>query len=229
MMLPESAQSNIIGEIELFIEYGVEQAEKSAAKVLVEKYRNNPVALTALLKFYKVLPEAREEAVVRIAQLDALQGVILLALSTLQHTYIAAVSEGKAHLLGEYGVEELPAEILSYFGYKDMESFDKKVGQIEQIGELENGETVQACPVCQVATGEFHILGCPVEVCPWCEGQLSNCNCRFEKLDVESLDNEEQIESLQDLLEEKGRVPYKVEQKPAYPGTSKGLDRNSTT
>lgn len=228
MMLPENAQHKLIEEIEIFIEYGVEQSEKDAAKEVVKKYHNNPVALAVLLEFYKVLPEAREEAVVRIARIDANQGVLLLAVSTKHHTYTAVVSEGEAHILAEYGKEQLPEEILSHFGYADTEGFETRIGLVEQLTELEIGDKSATCPVCQVVVGELHLLGCPVEICPWCDGQLSKCNCRFEKLEVESVDTEEQVETFQELLEEKGRIPYKADQKPAYPGTSKGLDRQLT-
>jgi hypothetical protein len=66
-------------------------------------------------------------------------------------------------------------------------------------------------------TGDYHILGCPVEVCPWCEGQLSRCGCRFEQLGLEALEDEEELEELERLLEEKGRVPYAAWQCPSYP------------
>lgn len=227
MMLPESTQQIVIEEIKLFIEYGVSEAEQTIAKGFVDKYRNTPLVLTALLHFYKVLPEAREEAVVRIAQLEAVQGVILLAISTSNHNYIAAVSEGEAHLLGEYEKEKLPKEILSFFGYGDTESFQKRIGPLNDLPELDTGSVDQDCPVCHVGTGEYHLLGCPVEICPWCDGQLNKCNCRFEKLEVETLDTDEQIELFTDLLETQGRIPYDAKQKPSYPGTSRGLDKNS--
>lgn len=72
--------------------------------------------------------------------------------------------------------------------------------------------------------GEEHLLGCVVEVCPWCEGQLNSCNCRFEQLEVDELLDEEQLEKFEDLLNAKGRVPFVKGHKPAYPGTSDGLD-----
>lgn len=224
MMLPESTQNKLIEEIELFIEYGVEQSEKKTARELVNTYHNNPVALSVLLEFYKVLPETREEAVIRIAHVDSYQGVTLLAVSTEHHTYTAVVSEGEAHILGEYAKDEIPPEILSYFGYANNDEFLKSHGPAEDLGEFAVKEKKQACPACQVAVGELHLLGCPVEICPWCDGQLSKCNCRFEKLDVESFESSEQLDEFLEILEEKGRIPYEAEQKPAYPGTSKGLD-----
>jgi hypothetical protein len=63
-----------------------------------------------------------------------------------------------------------------------------------------------------------------VEVCPWCQGQLSKCNCRFEQLEVDAIDQEEELEDFVDLLTEKGRIPFERQQVPFYPGTSQGLD-----
>jgi hypothetical protein len=67
------------------------------------------------------------------------------------------------------------------------------------------------------AVGEYHLLGCPVEICPWCDGQLSRCGCRFEQLGVDVLEDEEDLEELERILEEKGRIPYSEEQYPSYP------------
>lgn len=224
-MLPEATQQRMLEEIELFIDYGVVQPERASAKKLVHRYRDNRQALEVLLEFYKVLPEAREEAVVRISYLDALQGVTLLAVSTANHTYGAVVSEGEAQLLGEYGREEVPEEVLAYFGHASSEAFVECYGTVDALPEYGEKGGVSGCPVCQVAEGEYHLLGCPVEICPWCDGQLNRCNCRFEKLETERLESEEQIEELLALLEEKGRIRYTAEQKPGYPGTSQGLDR----
>lgn len=224
MMLPEITQEKLVSEIELFIEYGVIEAEKKIAKELLGKYLDNPVALAALLEFYKVLPEAREEAVKRIACIDSLQGVVLLALSTANHTYTTVVSEGAAHVLGEFGKDATPNEILRYFGHSSHDAFLKNCDPVEEMQEYGISEKKEVCPACGVLSGEIHLLGCPVEICPWCDAQLSKCNCRFEKLDTEFIDTEEQLEEFMELLNEKGRIPYEVDQTPAYPGTSDGLD-----
>lgn len=224
-MLPEETQRKLIDEIQLFIEYGVEEKERESALTFVKKYTTNPQALQVLLEFYKVLPQSREEAVCRLARIDSLQGVTVLAISSAAHDYVAVVSESEAYILGEYGKDPLPSDLLNFFGHSNDDEFVKSYGEVAEMDELPSADAESGCPACQVAVGENHLLGCPVEVCPWCEGQLSRCNCRFEKLDVEEMDTEEQVESLKDLLEEKGRIPYRVEQKPGYPGTSGGLDR----
>ncbi|MFV0437210.1 MAG: hypothetical protein ACK5PS_07455 [Desulfopila sp.] len=215
----------MIDEIALFVKYGVAESDQAAAMAVVEKYRDHPQAMAVLLEFYKTLPEAREEPVTRLGTLDGVQGVTLLLVSTPCHHYTAVVSEGEAHILGEYGREPIPPEILQYFGHGDSETFYAAYGEAQETPELTVKDGDKVCPICQVAVGEYHVLGCPVEVCPWCDGQLSHCNCRFEKLEVESVESEEQIETLLELLKDKGRIPYRPEQKPGYPGTSAGLDR----
>src|SRR3954447_17239662 len=34
------------------------------------------------------------------------------------------------------------------------------------------------CPDCGAGPGEFHELGCDIEQCPYCGGQLISCDCR---------------------------------------------------
>jgi hypothetical protein len=34
------------------------------------------------------------------------------------------------------------------------------------------------CPDCAAGVGEYHVLGCDVEQCPYCGGQLIFCDCR---------------------------------------------------
>ena len=73
------------------------------------------------------------------------------------------------------------------------------------------------CPICYVSAGELHVLGCPVEVCPWCGGQLTKCHCRFSQLDMEQISAAAHVERLREKLEEKGRIAYSADQRPGYP------------
>lgn len=215
----------LIEEIELFIEFSVDEASRELARSVVRRYGNDPLGLAVLREFYAVLPEAREEAVEKIYLLDRLQGVQLLVVATASHAYSVAATESEVHILGEYPEESLPEELIRYFGYRDEEEFRRRCGLLKTLPEYgEFGDAV-FCPVCHVAAGEYHLPGCPVEICPWCDGQLSRCNCRFEQLDTEELENEEQLELFLEKLEAKGRVLFTADQKPAYPGTSEGLDR----
>ena len=48
---------------------------------------------------------------------------------------------------------------------------------------------------------------------------------RFEQLQRDCIDDEEQVEKFLRILEEKGRIPFSRGQAPAYPGTGEGLDK----
>jgi hypothetical protein len=37
------------------------------------------------------------------------------------------------------------------------------------------------CPDCDAEPGAFHVLGCDVEQCPYCGGQLISCDCRAQE------------------------------------------------
>jgi hypothetical protein len=223
-MLPEKTQAKLVEEIELFIDFSVNKEARPKAKQLVVEYRNDPVGLAVLKEFYTVLPEVREEAVEKISLVENQQGVLLLILSTENHAYNVVASESDVHIIGEVGKEELPKEVLNFFGYVNNDEYVRKSSPLEELARYGTEDSDGLCPVCRVAPGELHLLGCPVEVCPWCQGQLSRCDCRFEKLEADELENEEQLAEFQEKLETEGRIPYEVEQKPAYPGTSAGLD-----
>lgn len=223
-MLPESVQDSLLSEIDLFIEYGVAEQEREVGRKLVARYRNDAVGLAVLKEFYMVLPEVREEAVSSLLELESVQGVTLLVMVTANHSYLAVVSESEVHIIGEYGKEKLPKELLTYFGYGSDEEFRKTCKPVTELAEYGAEQEEGLCSACQVAPGELHLFGCPVEICPWCDGQLSRCNCRFEQLELEEIENEEQLEEFFDRLEGKGRIPYAADQNPAYPGTSAGLD-----
>jgi hypothetical protein len=46
----------------------------------------------------------------------------------------------------------------------------------------ENGLAVpkQLCHDCLVENGQYHVLGCDVEECPSCAGQLISCGCLWD-------------------------------------------------
>lgn len=218
----ENTTHQLIEEIKLFIQYSVPENELQSAAALVDRYSNNAFIVRLLREYYSSLPEAREEAVVRISRLIDQQGVHLFVVSTANFSYVYAVSADNILLLGEYR-KELDSQVLSFFGFTSNEEFQKECPLIEDLQEYVESEK-KICPVCGVPEGECHLLGCTVEICPWCEGQLSNCNCRFEQLKVDDIEDEDQLEKFIDLLTAKGRIPYQKNQAPAYPGTSGGLD-----
>jgi hypothetical protein len=226
----EKKTRQLLEEIELFIQYAVPEHEVQPAVALVERYRNNALILRLFREYYSSLPEAREEAVIRIAHLMDQRGVHLFVVTTVAFSYLYAVSADQILLLGEYR-QEVDPEVLSFFDFQSQENFLNICLPVEELDEYAaiEGSEKKICPVCAVPEGECHLLGCTVEICPWCTGQLSYCNCRFEQLETEAIEDEEQLERLVDLLDAKGRIPYRQSQAPAYPGTSSGLDDNQAT
>jgi len=226
-MALEDKTQQLIEEIKLFIQYSVPEDDLKSAAALVDRYQNNAFIVRLFREFYSSLPEAREEAVVRISKLIDKQGVHLFVVSTANYSYLYVVSADNILLLGEYR-KEVDIQVLSFFDFQSNEEFLKVCPLVEDLEEYVESEK-EICAVCGVPEGEFHLLGCTVEICPWCEGQLSNCNCRFEQLKVDNIDDEEQLEKYNDLLTAKGRIPYLKSQAPAYPGTSNGLDGRETS
>jgi len=221
-MALEDKTQQLIEEIKLFIQYSVPEDDLKSAAALVDRYQNNAFIVRLFREFYSSLPEAREEAVVRISKLSDKQGVHLFVVSTATNSYLYVVSADNILLLGEYR-KEVDSQVLSFFDFQSNEEFLKVCPLVEDLKDYVESEK-EICAVCGVPEGEFHLLGCTVEICPWCEGQLSNCNCRFEQLKVDDIDDEGQLEEYIDLLTAKGRIPYLKSQAPAYPGTSGGLD-----
>lgn len=212
-------REKLVNEIKLFISYGVKKNEQEAALLFLQRYENDDLALQLMRSFYTSLPETHEEAVCRIAFIEKKDDIFLLGLNTVLHSYLYLATDQKALLLGEYGEELLEPKALTLFGYPDLKEFLEKYPSLAKCSDYEPEQFADPrfCPVCSAVTGEYHIFGCPVEVCPWCEGQFSRCGCRFEQLGVEMLEEEEELDELERLLVEKGRIPYASWQCPSYP------------
>lgn len=217
----------LIKEIKLYIRYAVPESEFKDAVAQVDRYRHNRLVLNLLREHYVALPDAREEAVTRISKLAQEQGAYLFVLTTTSTAHLYAVSIDAVVWLGEY-LSELDPEILAFWGFADQKEFAKICVPIRDLEDysVNLGDMQGECPACGVAEGEYHLFGCSVEVCPWCEGQLNKCNCRFDQLEVDAVDNEEQLERFLTVLTAKGRIPFQRQQAPYYPGTSGGLDRD---
>lgn len=216
----------LLEEIELYLQYAVLKQEQKEAFSLVRSYRENRRVMRLLREYYMSLPEAREEAVCKLAALKSEQGVTLFVVVSNAHAYLYIVSDEELVYLCEYR-QEVPTEVLSYFGYATQADFLKDCPETDKLEPFpaESYTELAVCTACGVAEGEEHLLGCIGEICPWCEGTLNNCNCRFEQLKVDEIETEEQLETFTDMLTAKGRIPFRKEEKVAYPGTSKGLDR----
>ncbi len=229
-MALENKPRQLIEEIKLFIQYSVPENELQSAVALLDRYKNNAFIVRLLREYYFNLPEAREEAVVRIARLIDQKGVHLFVVTTVSFAYLYAVSAEHVLLMGEYP-QEIDTEMLSFLGLESQEDFLKICLPVKYLVEYAATSTTEneICPVCGVQEGENHLLGCTVEICPWCEGQLSYCNCRFEQLHTDTIEDEQQLEKFFEILTTKGRIPYQKSQAPAYPGTSGGLDDTQAT
>lgn len=202
-------------EIRMFIEYAVPPEHRRESLALVGRYENDPVALNLLHGFYAYLPEAREDGIRELRLLARREGNFLMAALTFHTGYYYLANMERAEFLGEQGKGIWEDEVLAYFGFSGREEFLAKHRDLEGLPLYRPfTQEDELCPVCSAAVGEEHTLGCPVEVCPWCGGQLTRCNCRFVQLGQARLEQESQLEALTEKLREKGRIPYAPEQRP---------------
>lgn len=207
----------LIDEIQVFIEYGVVAAEQKQALKTVKEYENNVMVLNILKDFYARLPEFREEAVSSVSRIVSKNGAYLLSVSTTNYQYLYFFHQEMPVYLGEKKDGIGDTEVLNFFGFTSNTEFFKSIdGRSHDYGDLKGKEST-FCPACGVEVGDFHQLGCPVEICPWCDGQLSVCNCRFDQLGVDEITDESDIDRLEVLLNDKGRIPFSADHAPSYP------------
>jgi len=218
----------LLDEIELLIEYAAPPDRQQEARQFAHHYGNDRLALALLHHFYSFLPEAEEDAVVRIAVIDARQGIFLMLATTLQAEYLYLVNAEEARLVGNLKEGLADGEIRSFFGWRDEEAFQRAAAGFSSLPDYDPAAfSENRCPVCSVAAGEFHIMGCPVEICPWCGGQLTGCNCRFTQLGREQLDSDSHIDELYEKAARKGRIPFDPQaHSPAYFSLSERMKGN---
>ena len=213
-------------DIKLLMHYGVPPADLAKATSLVEKYSTDSVGLNIFHAFYSYLPEGIEDAISVLRLLDRRQGTFLVCASTGLADYLYLATGEQAEFLGPLSEGIWEDEVLAFFNHEGREAFLEKHADLTTFpvyvpAHLHN----DLCPVCHVAEGEIHTLGCPVEVCPWCQGQLTSCGCRFTLLGRSNLKSEGQLEELLALLNKKGRIPFSAEEhRPAYPITPLDLE-----
>ena len=199
------------------MEYVVPEADRAAAEDLVDLYHEDRLGLTLLGEFYTCLPEAREEWVREIRLLNRHRGVFLLVAVTSLEKYLYLVSSEGIEFHGSMVEGYLASELLDFFEYDSADAFAAVCAAVDDIPVYEPlvlDEDI--CPACYATSGEPHELGCPVEICPWCGGQLIACDCRFEQLGLDGISTEEELLRLEILLEQRGRIPYSSEQRPRY-------------
>ena len=198
------------------MDYAVPDEHRLEAEELLDIYQDDRFALSLLQEFYTNLPDALEDWVKEIELIDRRQGVFLFAVLTPAHRYMYLVSGEGMEFQGDAADGFLADEVRDYFGYENTDAFKEHLaavaGNVYEPIHLD----AEVCPVCHAISGEYHALGCVVEVCPWCGGQLVHCSCRYEQLGVDSIDSEEQLLELEALLEERGRIAYSPEQRPGF-------------
>ena len=206
-------------DILFLMKFAVPEEQIETAEALLEKYDSDIIALNLLHSFYIHLPEGKEDSVKALRLLTRRQGIFLLCVSTgngLHYLYL--VNNEAAHIIGTLAEGIVDQQLLDLLGYANNEEVLALTKKPEKLQEYEPYTAdLNLCPSCYTGEGEFHTLGCPVEICPWCNGQLTYCNCRFVKLDIDAMDKVEQIEKLFELLEDVGRVAFKKEHRPGYP------------
>lgn len=199
--------------------YAVAEEDRLAAEDLVDCYRDDRIGLTLLHEFYSSLPDAREDWVREIRLVNRHQGIFLLAAVAAHDAYLYLISSEGVEFQGSVRSNFLADELLDFFGYEDMPAFTQACAGLSQLPVYEPLQLDEdICPACHAQSGEYHELGCPVEVCPWCGGQLIHCDCRYERLGLDALTTEAELVQFEALLEEQGRIAYSREQRPAFAG-----------
>ncbi len=201
------------------MDYAVPEGERAAAEDLLDIYQDDPIALLLLQEFYSFLPEAREDWIRELRLVSRRRGLFLLMALTRHDKYLYLVSSEGIEFHGRVEDGFFADELIDYFGYDRHEALTAACADIESLPVYEPlCFDADICPACHAASGEYHELGCPVEICPWCGGQLIHCNCRYEQLGLDAISSEEELDRLEALLEQRGRLPYSPEQRPSFAG-----------
>jgi len=206
--LPETL-ADLRQELDLLMTYAAPVEERGALAALVDRYAADIIALKVFQSFYSFLPEAQDDGIVELRRIANRQGVFLLSAKTLLDDYLYLADREKAEFLGPLREGIWDQDILDFFGWADREIFLKAVADPNELTiHRAVNEAPELCPVCATANGELHTPGCPVEVCPWCGGQLIHCHCRFEQTGRKEFSQESHLDDFLELLDKKGRVAF---------------------
>lgn len=199
------------------MDYAVPEDNRAEAEDLLAIYREDRIALALLLEFYSHLPEAREDWIQEIREVNHQRGIFLLAAITPQERYLYLVSSEGVEFQGSMADGYLANELLDFFGYETASAFDAVCSASNSLPIYEPLQLdADICPACHAGSGEYHELGCPVEICPWCGGQLIHCGCRYEQLGLDAITSEAELVQFEVILEQRGRIPYSREQRPIF-------------
>lgn len=53
----------------------------------------------------------------------------------------------------------------------------------ETLAEVNSNVTYEVCSDCSVKTGQYHVLGCDIEICPKCKKQVILCECDIDEIE----------------------------------------------
>ncbi|MCI5191861.1 MAG: hypothetical protein D3915_01870 [Candidatus Electrothrix sp. AU1_5] len=207
------------------MQYAVPDDHIIQAQDILVLFRDDRLALTLLDEFYRCLPDAQEDWVKDLRLIGRKAGVFLLAAVTSRDAYLYLVSSEGIEFHGSIQEGYLDKELLYFFEFSSAEQFCKQANNIENFPQYQPIQTdIDTCPACHAMTGEEHELGCPVEVCPWCGGQLVHCECRFAQLDLEELTTDQDLFRFAEILQQKGRIVYTPEQRPSFADQGAGVE-----
>ena len=120
-----------VGRGRAVIRYAVEEGEQAIALEFLQTFQSDPFGLDVLREFYRTLPEAREEALLKISVLEQKEQVYLLLLSTSNHHYFYLANNEEGLFLGDWEKGLSNSQILSFFDYQDEEAFAKQHPTLE--------------------------------------------------------------------------------------------------
>ncbi len=201
--------ATLVKEISLLIEYGAPVDELNRLNEVLGKYGSDAIALNVFHNFYSYLPEGLDDGITKISRIANQHGAFLFSATTLLGSYLYLATRESAALIGPFSNGIQDQDILNFFGWRDDDHFKKEVGESTKLPEhVPVNESLDLCPVCGTSDGESHAFGCPVEVCPWCDGQLTNCECRFLKTGRDKFSRDSHLDEFMALLEKKGRIPF---------------------
>jgi len=211
-------------QIRKLMQYAVPEEQLDPALDLLIIFRDDRIALMVLQEFYSYLPDAEEDWIKELRLVGRQGGIFLVTAVTFGDAYLYLVSNEGIEFHGSLLEGYLDNELLDFFGFESSAGF-KEAGRNPEnfpVYQPLQGD-LDVCPACHAATGEVHELGCPVEICPWCGGQLIHCNCRFEQLETDEIADEQDLVRLEELLEQKGRIVYSPEQRPDFADEGPGI------
>lgn len=206
--------------IRKLMRYAAPAEDMAAALDLLLIFAEDRLGLAVLEEFYSFLPEARNDWIKELRLAARKQGIFLLAAVASADTYLYLVSAEGVEFNGSLDQGWLDRDLLDFFGFADLAAFQEAARNFPEYQPLQTAADL--CPACQAAAGELHELGCPVEICPWCGGQLVHCSCRFDRLGTDEL-TERDLLRFEVLLAEQGRIACSPEHLPNFADDGPGV------